>query len=899
MTFKKENYEKSFISNGKEYSCYDIQAYAQEKGKNIQELPYSVRILLEQAMRQYDGVNVTAEHIEAILNWEETQEKAEYPFKPMRVVLQDFTGVPAIVDLASMREAVDQLDGDASVINPDIAVDLVVDHSVQVDSFGSAQSPIINRQKEFDRNQERYEFIKWAQTAFDNFTAVPADTGIVHQVNIEYLADVIMTRQANDKVFAFPDTCFGTDSHTPMVNGLGVLGWGVGGIEAEAAMLGQFTYSPLPEVVGVKLTGNLQETINATDLVLAVTKLLRDNHVVGSFVEYYGPGYEALTVSDRATISNMAPEYGATVGYFPIDQETLKYLDLTNRDSDKIDFIKDYAQANHLWYDGQADVHYSRVLELNLDEVKKVVAGPKRPQDKINIEDLDQAFAHSLTYEEGNHGFGLDEKDLDKEVQLTFEGEEISLTHGSLFIAAITSCTNTSNPNVMMAAGLLAKNAVEKGLEVPVYVKTSLAPGSKTVTEYYERSGLQPYLDKLGFNIVGYGCTTCIGNSGPLHPDLVEVIQENDLISAAVLSGNRNFEGRINPNTFANYIAAPPLVIAYALAGRIDIDLTSQPLGHDQDNRPVYLRDIWPSDDLIHDYVSKYVSQDIYDSVYKNLYNENPLWQEMAVSDNPVYEWDDQSTYVQNPPYFEDMSLETEGLEDLSGLRVLAKFGDSVTTDHISPAGVIPASTPAGQYLLSQDVAPKDFNTYGARRGNHEVMVRGTLANIRIRNQIAEGKTGGFTKYWPSGEIMSMYDAAMRYKEDDTGLVILAGDDYGMGSSRDWAAKGVKLLNVKAVIAKSFERIHRANLVMMGLLPLEFMPGEDADVLGLTGEETFDIPVTPETGIHEIIEVTASRPGFEKRFNVLVRFDSYTDIDYYHHGGILPYVLRDKAVANA
>ena len=900
MTFNKEIYAKTLThpSSAEEYIYYDIEALAEDEGVDIHQIPYTIRVLIESALRQYDGDRVTEKHIRDLLNWQTSQTVEEYPFKPQRVILQDFTGVPAIVDLASMREAMSHLGLNPDEINPDIPVDLVIDHSVQVDYFGTAEAIDQNQELEFERNDERYKFIKWAQGAFDNFKVVPNNTGIVHQVNIEYLADIVgSVKDEQGRQIAFPDTVFGTDSHTPMVNALGVLGWGVGGIEAEAAMLGQFSYNPIPEVVGVELTGKLNPTVNATDLVLSITELLRSHQVVGKFVEYYGDGIDNLTLADRATIANMAPEYGATVGFFPIDDETLKYMALTNRTEDQIGLVEEYSQVNGVWMDDEADIDYSLQLTLDLSQVKSSIAGPKRPQDKIFLEDTKESFIKSLTHEAGNHGFGLSQKEVDVTVPMNFQGEDIDLTHGSLFIAAITSCTNTSNPAVMMAAGLLARNAVEKGLEVPVYVKTSLAPGSKTVTDYYHDAGLLPYLDQLGFNVVGYGCTTCIGNSGPLHPELSEAIRENNLISASALSGNRNFEGRINPDTQANFLASPPLVIAFALAGRIDIDLTTEVIGQDKDGNDVFLSDIWPSDEEIEEYVSKYVTRQIYDDNYSTLYEDNKQWQELETNDDPVYQWEESSTYIQNPPYFDGMEIKTESIEPLTDLAVLCKFGDSVTTDHISPAGSIPISTPAGQYLKENGVHFMDFNSYGSRRGNHEVMMRGTLANIRIANQLADGKIGGFTKYWPTGEVMPIYDAAMKYKEDDQGLVILTGEDYGMGSSRDWAAKGSLLLNVKAVIAKSFERIHRANLIMMGILPMEFMDGEDAESLGLTGEEKIDIPISEDVGICDILEVTATHPetGKVTRFEALVRIDSSADIDYYKHAGILQYVIREKA----
>ncbi|VDG76940.1 aconitate hydratase [Actinobaculum suis] len=911
MTFDKEKYASTLeVTTGQgtslepaettTYTYYDLPRLAENTGIELARLPYTIRILLESAVRQYDADRVTSSHLRHLLRWQDTQVKEEYPFRPQRVILQDFTGVPAIVDLASMRDAMAKLGFSPRAINPDIPVDLVIDHSVQVDFFGSEEAIAQNQAKEFERNKERYEFIKWAQNAFDNFKVIPNNTGIVHQVNIEYLAKVIDTyTDAQGRRIAAPDSVFGTDSHTPMVNSLGVLGWGVGGIEAEAAMLGQFSYNSLPEVVGVELTGQLRPEVNATDLVLAITEKLRAFNVVGKFVEFYGEGARALTLPDRATISNMAPEYGATVGFFPIDAETLDYLRVTNRPESQVALVEAYAKRNGLWADPAARIDYSARVSIDLAEIQTAISGPKRPQDRIYLRDVESEFAKTLTRPAGPQGFGLDEAEARKTAQLDFQGEHFTLGHGAIFIAAITSCTNTSNPYVMMAAGLIARNASQRGLQVPAYVKTSLAPGSKTVTDYYINSGLAPYLNALGFNVVGYGCTTCIGNSGPLHPELSKSIAESGIVSASVLSGNRNFEGRINPDIQANYLASPPLVIAFALAGRIDIDFSTTPLGYDAAGAPVFLRDIWPTQEEIADYVHRFVTRDIYSGTYADLYSGNEQWLALPAGTGEVYEWNENSTYIQNPPYFEDMEPETGALPNISGLRVLAKFGDSVTTDHISPAGAIVPTSPAGLYLQERGVEPRDFNSYGSRRGNHEVMMRGTFANIRLTNQIAGGKIGGYTTYWPTGEVMPIYDAAMGYKKSGTGLVILAGKDYGMGSSRDWAAKGASLLNVKAVIARSYERIHRANLVMMGILPLEFMGEEDADSLGLTGTEVFDIALPEKLGIHEVVEVTARDPetGAETSFRALARLDSTADLDYYHNAGILPYVIRNKALA--
>lgn len=891
----KSKYEKTLQVDGITYHYYDIGQVAADYHVDISKFPYSIRVLLESLVRQCDGKSITKQHIEDLLNWEKTRSQKETPFKPMRVILQDLTGIASIVDLASMREAMNDLGGDVAKINPEIPVDMVIDHSVQVDFAGNEEAFEKNMQFEFKRNHERYQFAKWAQNTFDNFRVVPPATGIIHQVNIEYLSDVIMKKTSEDKTYAFPDTLVGTDSHTTMVNGLGVLGWGVGGIEAEAAMLGEVSYSPIPEVVGVHLKGTLKPPANATDLALTVTELLRKHGVVGQFVEFFGEGYKTLSLADRATLANMAPEYGATCGFFPIDEETVKYLRLTNRTEETVRLVEDYAKANHLYYDPLETPTYSRVIELDLSTVVTSLAGPKRPQDRIELPRVKEEFEKALTNPIGNHGFGLAETDLDRTVSINYKDEDIALSHGSVLIAAITSCTNTSNPYVLMAAGLLAKKAVEKGLRTKPFVKSSLAPGSKTVTGYLTDAGFIDHLNTLGFHVVGYGCTTCIGNSGNIDPYLEKVVNDNQIIGVSVLSGNRNFEGRIHPACKANYLASPPLVVAYAIAGKININWEKEPIGYDKTNNPVYLKDIWPAHDEVQEYVTKYVTSKLYSKSYAKVFTDNPAWQEIDVEESDLYPWDEKSTYIQNPPFFERMKLDAKKVEPLKGLRVLAKLGDSVTTDHISPAGAIPKSTPAGQYLIDHGVKIAEFNTYGSRRGNHEVMMRGTLANIRIRNQIANGKEGGFTKYWPTGEIMPIYDAAMKYKENNTGLVILAGKDYGMGSSRDWAAKGVKLLNVKAVIAKSFERIHRSNLIMMGVLPLEFADGHDTDSLGLTGEELFDIQIDEHTSLRDRVTVIATKPTGEKvEFAVIVRFDSQSDIEYYKNDGILPYVIRKK-----
>ena len=890
--------KKNFELNGKTYNYYDLKGIEEANLGDVARLPFSIRVLLESVLRQHDGRVIKDEHIEGLAKWGKTEEKEDVPFKPSRVILQDFTGVPAVVDLASLRKAMVDMGGDPSKINPEVPVDLVIDHSVQVDKYGTENALKANMDLEFERNAERYQFLNWATKAFKNYRAVPPATGIVHQVNLEYLADVVHANENSEGTYdTFPDTLVGTDSHTPMVNGLGVLGWGVGGIEAEAGMLGQPSYFPAPDVIGVKFTGSLPEGTTATDLALTVTEVLRKKNVVGKFVEYYGPGLKDMPLADRATISNMAPEYGATCGFFPIDEESLNYLRLTGRPNEQIELVEKYCKENNFWYSAdQADPEYTETVEINLSELVPSLAGPKRPQDRINLDDMQSEFVKTVTAPAGNQGLGLDKSEFDKEVEITAaNGEKSVMKTGAVAIAAITSCTNTSNPYVMLGAGLLAKNAVEKGLEVPDYVKTSLAPGSTVVTRYLDDSGLSNYLDQLGFNTVGYGCTTCIGNSGPLREDIEKAVMDADLTVASVLSGNRNFEGRIHPLAKANYLASPPLVVAYALAGSVDFDLRNDSLGKDKDGNDVYLKDIWPTMDEIKKTVNSVVNPDIFRSEYDNLFESNERWNKIETTDEPLYEWDENSTYIQNPPFFEGLSKEADTIQPLDNLRVLGYFGDSITTDHISPAGAIGKDTPAGLHLQEKGVTPRHFNSYGSRRGNHEVMMRGTFANIRIRNKIAPGTEGGFTTYWPTGEVMPIYDAAMKYKEDNTGLVVLGGQDYGMGSSRDWAAKGSDLLGVKAVIAESYERIHRSNLVMMGVLPLVFADGQSAEKLGLTGEEAFKINIDESVQPGEKIEATAvDSDGKETTFNVIVRFDSDVEMDYYRNGGILQLVLRER-----
>lgn len=889
----------SFELNGKTYYYYRLKTLEEAGVANISKLPYSIKVLLESVLRQMDGKVIKKEHVENLAKWSNDKENTgEVPFKPSRVILQDFTGVPAVVDLASLRKAMADLGGDPKKINPEIPVDLVIDHSVQVDTYGTPEALKINMEIEFQRNAERYEFLNWAQKAFDNYRAVPPATGIVHQVNLEYLANVVHAVETGENEYeAYPDTLVGTDSHTTMINGIGVLGWGVGGIEAEAGMLGQPSYFPIPEVIGVKLIGELPNGATATDLALKVTQVLRSHGVVGKFVEFFGPGIASLPIADRATIANMAPEYGATMGFFPVDNETLNYLRLTGRPEEHVQLVEKYLKENDMFFTvDKEEPIYTEIIELDLSEVEANLSGPKRPQDLIPLSQMKTSFRNALVAPAGNQGFGLTAEEIDKEVKVTLEdGEEVTLKTGDVVIAAITSCTNTSNPYVMIGAGLLAKKAVEKGLEVPKYVKTSLAPGSKVVTGYLRDAGLMPYLSKLGFDLVGYGCTTCIGNSGPLKEEFEKAIVENDLLVTSVLSGNRNFEGRIHPLVKGNYLASPPLVVAYALAGTVDIDLNTEPLGKDKDGNDVYMKDIWPSKEEIEEIVQKTVTPELFRKEYENVFTDNERWNAIETSDEPLYEWDSESTYIQNPPFFENLSSEIEEVKPLTGLRVLGKFGDSVTTDHISPAGAIGVNTPAGKYLLEKGVQPRDFNSYGSRRGNHEVMMRGTFANIRIRNQIAPGTEGGYTTYWPTGEVMSIYDASMRYKEDNIGLVVLAGKDYGMGSSRDWAAKGTYLLGVKTVIAESFERIHRSNLAMMGVLPLQFKEGENANVLGLTGKEVFNVYIDENVKPHDLVKVVAeSEDGSKIEFEAIVRFDSEVEIDYYRHGGILQMVLRNK-----
>lgn len=884
-----------FELKGKTYQYNSLNSLEETYGITLSKLPYSIRVLLEGLIRQKNDFEITEEHIRSLAFWQ--PEKAvggEVPFKPARVILQDFTGVPVIVDLASLRETYAAFGGDPQNINPEIPVDLVIDHSVQVDVAGNKYALERNMKMEFQRNQERYKFLNWAQTAFDNYRVVPPATGIVHQVNIEYLANVVIQKKIDEQtVEVYPDTLVGTDSHTTMVNGLGVLGWGVGGIEAEACMLGEPSYFPVPEVIGVRFTNQLAKGATATDLALKVTQVLRETKVVGKFVEFFGEGLQSLSLADRATVANMAPEYGATCGFFPVDDETIRYLKLTGRDSEAIAVAQTYLQKNHLYYSSEDQISYSETVEIDLSEIQPNLAGPKRPQDLIPLSQMKTAFERTFKSNSSHSSSQIEEEKKPKTVVL--DGESYDLADGAVAIAAITSCTNTSNPHVMLSAGLVAKKAVEKGLSVPKFVKASLAPGSKVVTAYLENAGLLPYLEKLGFYVVGYGCTTCIGNSGSLREEIEEIMAKEDLLLSGVLSGNRNFEGRIHPLVKANYLASPPLVVLYALAGTTDIDLLHEPLGHDQNGAPVFLKDIWPEEDELRQYVEDWVTPELFQTHYEEVFDANEEWNSFQSESTPLYEWEDSSTYIANPPYFEGMETGAASIKGLEELAVLAKFGDSVTTDHISPAGIIQRNSPAGCYLTEHGVAVREFNSYGSRRGHHEVMMRGTLANIRIRNQLVPEVEGGYTNYFPTGEMLSIYDAAMKYKEQGVGTIILAGEDYGMGSSRDWAAKGVQLLGVQAVIAKSYERIHRSNLVMMGILPLQYIEGEDADTLGLDGTEKFDIDLKEDVAVGDEIIVRAQKKNGEViTFSTLVRFDSAVDISYYQHGGILPMVIRKK-----
>ena len=875
-----------------EVALYRIDALQQAGVNGLDRLPYSIRVLLENLLRHEDGRIITAEDVLALARWSGAGEPREIAFMPARVVMQDFTGVPAVVDLAAMRSAMHRLGGDPMKINPVVPVDLVIDHSVQVDVFGTPDAYEQNVALEYQRNVERYSFLRWAQSAFRDFRIVPPGMGIVHQVNLEYLSPLVHRREQHGEMTAYPDTLVGTDSHTTMINGLGVLGWGVGGIEAEAVMLGQPYYMLTPEVVGFRLTGELPEGATATDLVLTVTQMLRQKGVVGKFVEFTGEGVSRLSLPDRATIANMAPEYGATMGFFPVDAETIAYLRGTGRPDEVVELAERYCKENLLFRtDDAPEPAFSDLLELDLSTVEPSLAGPKRPHDRVRLRDAKTSFAVSLRAPIKERGFELSEEQLGKRVAV--EGTDYSLTHGDVVIAAITSCTNTSNPSVMIGAGLLAKKAVERGLQVKPWVKTSLAPGSRVVTDYLQASGLIPYLEQLRFHVVGYGCTTCIGNSGPVPEPIAKAVKEGDLVVAAVLSGNRNFEGRINPVVRANYLASPMLVVAYALVGTMDIDLNNEPLGTDRNGQPVYLRDIWPSQEEIRGAIAAALDPEMFRRQYARVFAGDKFWQNLPVPEGELYAWDPNSTYIQEPPYFVNLSPEPEPLSDIEEACVLAVFGDSITTDHISPAGSIAVNSPAGQYLIQSGVSPQEFNSYGARRGNHEVMMRGTFANIRIKNLLLPGVEGGYTIDWLTGERTTIFEACERYRARGIPLIVLAGKEYGSGSSRDWAAKGTALLGVRAVIAESFERIHRGNLVGMGVLPLQFAPGENVQTLGITGEEVFHIEGIADLTPRKVLTVRAVKPdGGERAFQVLARVDTPIEVEYYRHGGILPMVLR-------
>ncbi|KAA1307278.1 MAG: aconitate hydratase AcnA [SAR202 cluster bacterium] len=871
------------------YTYYPIKSVQNAGLMDIDKTPYSIRVLLENVIRNADGGPATEDHIKLVSSWRPNNKpSSEFPYMPGRVLLQDFTGVPVAVDIAAMRDAVSELGGDASIINPIVRSDMVIDHSVQVDHFSTPNALNLNIEMEFDRNTERYQLLKWAQNAFDNFKIVPPGTGIVHQVNLEYLAEVVLSEDDVVNPLAFLDTCVGTDSHTTMVNGLGVLGWGVGGIEAEAVMLGQPYYMVVPEVVGVKLTGTLPNGSTATDLVLSIVEMLRSVGVVEKFVEFYGPGLKELTLADRATIANMAPEYGATCGFFPVDHQTLRYLKDTGREQSVVDLVEEYSKENNFYYDETSEPEYSTQLDFDISKVIPSMAGPKRPQDKISLENISENFSDSFSDSSG------------RTHTIEINDEKVEFGDAAVAIAAITSCTNTSNPSVMVGAGLLARNARQKGLARKPWVKSSLAPGSTVVTRYLESAGLNQDLDYLGFNTVGYGCTTCIGNSGPLPQPVAEVVSDNDLTVAAVLSGNRNFEGRVHPQVKANYLASPMLVVAYALAGRVDVNLIEDPIGHDKSGAEVFLKDIWPSQEDIANTISSCLTPEMFQEQYNEVVNGPKEWQELETSSSLNFSWEKESTYIQKPPYFDNFSENPSERSEIADARVLVYLEDSVTTDHISPAGSIPPSAPAGQFLLGNDVPRREYNSFGSRRGNHDVMVRGTFANIRLRNRLTPEMEGDWTIHQPSEEVMRIYDASEKYRSDEVPLIILAGKEYGTGSSRDWAAKGPMLLGVRAVIAESFERIHRSNLIGMGVLPLVFTDGQSATSLGLDGTETYDLlgvanSVTPSS----TIEITAtSKSGNVTKFNVLARIDTEIENEYYRHGGLLPYVLRQMMTEN-
>ncbi len=879
---------KTLTVNGKDYIYFSLVEAEKNGLTGVSKLPYSLKVLLENLLRFEDGRSVKADDIKAIAEWIDNKGSAgqEIAYRPARVLMQDFTGVPAVVDLAAMRDATSKLGGDTATINPQVPVDLVIDHSVMVDHFGNARAFELNVDREYERNGERYTFLKWGQQAFENFRVVPPGTGICHQVNLEYLAQTVWTKEENGETIAYPDTLVGTDSHTTMVNGLSVLGWGVGGIEAEAAMLGQPVTMLIPEVVGFRLEGTMAEGITATDLVLIIVQMLRERGVVGKFVEFYGPGLNNLTLEDQATIANMAPEYGATCGFFPIDKDTISYLDATGREDDRIALVEEYAKAQGMWRDETvADPEFTDTLELNLADVVPSISGPKRPQDRVALAGADKAFVDTMKNEFSKTSRGD---------RVKVANQNFDLGNGDVVVAAITSCTNTSNPSVLIAAGLVARNARAKGLTVKPWVKTSFAPGSQVVTDYLNKADLSKELDAMGFNLVGYGCTTCIGNSGPLQEDISNTIHENDLVACSVLSGNRNFEGRISPDVRANYLASPPLVVAYAIAGSLYIDVAKDSLGKDQNGNDVFLKNIWPSSAEIAEIMRETINEDMFKTRYGDVFNGDAAWKSIDAGEGDTYGWDSSSTYVQNPPYFEGMTMEPDVVQDIKGARVLSLFKDSITTDHISPAGGIAGNSPAGDYLRSHQVRPVEFNSYGSRRGNHDVMMRGTFANIRIKNQMLDNVEGGYSKHYPSGEQGAMFDVAMRYKDEGVPLVIFAGKEYGSGSSRDWAAKGTRLLGVRAVIAESFERIHRSNLVGMGVLPLVFTNGDSWEGLDLKGNEKVSISglgsLTPRQEMQAMIEM---EDGSTKEITLLSRIDTEDELDYFNNGGILHYVLRN------
>ncbi len=879
-----------------DYIFFHLGRLEKEGLTQLERLPFSIRVMLESLLRQCNEREITRQDVINLAGWTaQAAERPTLPYRPARVIMQDLTGVPAVVDLAAMRSAVSRLGGDPKQINPLVPVDLVIDHSVQVDFFATPDALMRNADLEFQRNQERYEFLRWGQQAFDNFRLVPPATGIVHQVNLEYLADVVMANDEDGERIAYPDTLVGTDSHTTMINGLGVVGWGVGGIEAEAAMLGQPIDMLTPDVVGFKMEGQLNEGVTATDLVLTVTQMLRKKGVVDKFVEFFGPGLDSMSLTDRATIANMAPEYGATIGFFPVDDETMRYLRLTGRSPEVIERVERYTKEQGLFRTTHTpDPEFTDTLELDLSSVEPSLAGPKRPQDRIPLREMKRAFRSALTAPVKERGYELEPEALERSAAMGTNGGSVEMGHGSVVIAAITSCTNTSNPAVMIGAGLVAKKAVERGLQVRPYVKTSLAPGSRVVTDYLSKAGLLVSLEELGFNVVGYGCTTCIGNSGPLSGEVVKAISGADLVAAAVLSGNRNFEGRVHPFVRANYLASPPLVVAYALAGTVDIDLVNDPLGVDRDDQPVYLRDIWPSTQEIQDTIAQAVLPEMFAEKYADVFSGTQTWKDIQASQGELFEWNPSSTYIQEPPFFINLMREVGKIQDIHAARVLAVMGDSITTDHISPAGAIPANAPAGLYLIDQGVSVRDFNSYGARRGNDRVMTRGTFANIRLKNRMVPGVEGGVTLHLPDHVQMSIYEAAMSYQKENVPLIVLAGKEYGTGSSRDWAAKGTLLLGVRAVIAESYERIHRSNLVGMGVLPLQFLPGENVDTLGLTGSEKFFIEGLSDQIIPngEVVVRAVRENNGQVIFKAIARLNTPVEVDYYRNGGILHTVLR-------